>query len=237
LAAGLDEIHIGRLHAVLPQSLNDKVLGVSPEPSYTQFLAFEILGPFDFGLGHNTVGQGVLGAGDEDEFSHPLRQNAYDRFAAGDGYLAIAAEHCGGHHCTGGDINELKVQIISPKQANLLSNPRHRLRHRTSRVNPDQLFRGQSRVRQKLQSKKNNGRATPIHHKANLHQETLLNRRDKGDRLLFRDRLTPRMLQAVCAEDSQMRTLTQFRVSRRVRPDRPPKSRLACKAFRFLFDA
>src|SRR5438552_227659 len=58
--------------------------------------------------------------------------------------------------------------------ARLPRHPRHRLRHRASRVKADKLVRGQSRVRKEQQNRKNNEAQIRGHDQAHLHKETLL---------------------------------------------------------------
>src|SRR5437773_8244465 len=83
-AAGLDEVHVARLHAVLPQSLNHKIMRIAAQPGHPELLALEIFRSFDFGLGENAVGQGVFGAGDENQIGRPLCESTYDRLSTAD---------------------------------------------------------------------------------------------------------------------------------------------------------
>src|SRR5215831_7617130 len=73
-------------------------MGVAPEPRQAQFLTFEILGTFDFGLCQNTVSQGVLRAGYENQISDALSKGPCDRFPSGDRNFAVAAKHRCRHH-------------------------------------------------------------------------------------------------------------------------------------------
>ncbi len=105
------------------------------------FLAAQILQPFDFRLGENALGQMIFDAGDKHQVAVAAHRGAHEADAAVDHQLRVAAEHRRRRQWRSADVNQRKFQIVFAKDARLLGDPRHRLRHDPRRLHADQTLR------------------------------------------------------------------------------------------------